>query len=65
MVFMNKESKGVGGKLEYLRSKYYRFCLEKRFVINVSEERLNVYHNTARLYVDELYKSSLKEAEDP
>lgn len=52
MVFINKESKGVAGKLEYLRSKYYRFCLEKRYVINVSEDRLKVYHSTARLYVD-------------
>lgn len=52
MVFINKEEKGVAGRLEYLRSKYYRFCLEKKFVINVSDDRLNVYLNTARLYVN-------------
>ena len=40
-------------------------CLTNTYTINVTQERLRVMRTATRLYLDELYLTSLREAEDP
>jgi hypothetical protein len=65
MVYLEKVGMRPENQFDYLRRKYYRFCLEKKLTIGVEPQRVGQAVRTARLYLDELYLSSMREAEDP
>ena len=51
--------------MEGIHRKYYPLALQQYYSIGSSPHKLQVRQAAARLYLDELYLNSLREAEDP
>ena len=62
---MDKHSHSIRSNLEIINRKYHSDCLKNTYTINADKQRLKVMHTATRLYLDELYLVSLREAEDP
>lgn len=65
MVFIDKHPKEITSKLSIINQLYHSKCLKTSYSINVDNKRLQSLQTTARLYLDELYMNSVREAEDP
>jgi hypothetical protein len=66
MIYIQKHTfKLAKIKLDLINSKYHPLCLKNFYSIKIKKERYEVLQTSTRLYLDELYMNSVKEAEDP
>lgn len=65
MVFIDKHPSSVTGMLSTINKIYHSKSLKSYYTIHVDKRRQQSLQSTARLYLDELYMNSVKEAEDP
>jgi hypothetical protein len=65
MVYIDKHPHELAAKLGIINRLYHHQCLRTFHTINVEKRQLQALRTTARLYLDELYLNSIREAEDP
>lgn len=65
MVFIDKHPNEITSKLAIINRLYHTKSLKTRYTINIDQRRLENLQRTTRLYLDELYMNSVREAEDP